>query len=261
MILNEPFKSEIHKGNYLEMKNKFLARRFKASCRSRAGESLPAGGTRVAPQSRGGARQCLRGAQQGVVACLARGSWSPEESGHPAAGAWSRGARRLCSTVHGTRLAALGSSAGGLGWGLCLLPTRAMLCVPFWDSQRLTGPCFLLAQTAGAAGACRAVPACAGPESFPSPTSQLLEQALVIEEQLRRAAYLNMTQDPSHPAMALNARLAEVECLAESHQHLSKESLAGNKPANAVLHKGACWQRRRGGTGGCCRGPGGILLP
>ncbi|XP_030183313.1 LOW QUALITY PROTEIN: chromodomain-helicase-DNA-binding protein 5 [Lynx canadensis] len=66
---------------------------------------------------------------------------------------------------------------------------------------------------------------------------ELLEQALVIEEQLRRAAYLNMTQDPNHPAMALNARLAEVECLAESHQHLSKESLAGNKPANAVLHK------------------------
>lgn len=47
-----------------------------------------------------------------------------------------------------------------------------------------------------------------------------------------------MTQDPSHPAMALNTRFAEVECLAESHQHLSKESLAGNKPANAVLHKG-----------------------
>lgn len=29
-VLNEPFKSEMHKGNYLEMKNKFLARRFKA---------------------------------------------------------------------------------------------------------------------------------------------------------------------------------------------------------------------------------------
>lgn len=56
---------------------------------------------------------------------------------------------------------------------------------------------------------------------------KLLEQALVIEEQLRRAAYLNLTQDSSHPAMALNARFAEVECLAESHQHLSKESLAG----------------------------------
>lgn len=66
---------------------------------------------------------------------------------------------------------------------------------------------------------------------------KLLEQALVIEEQLRRAAYLNLSQDPTHPAMALNARFAELECLAESHQHLSKESLAGNKPATAVLHK------------------------
>jgi CHDCT2 (NUC038) domain len=46
-----------------------------------------------------------------------------------------------------------------------------------------------------------------------------------------------MMQDAAHPAMALNSRFAEVECLAESHQHLSKESLAGNKPANAVLHK------------------------
>ena len=70
---------------------------------------------------------------------------------------------------------------------------------------------------------------------------QLLEQALVIEEQLRRAAYLNMSEDPSHPSMALNTRFAEVECLAESHQHLSKESMAGNKPANAVLHKGRQW--------------------
>lgn len=61
----------------------------------------------------------------------------------------------------------------------------------------------------------------------------------MIEEQLRRAAYLNMTHDSTHPAMALNTRFAEVECLAESHQHLSKESLAGNKPANAVLHKGS----------------------
>lgn len=66
---------------------------------------------------------------------------------------------------------------------------------------------------------------------------QLLEQALVIEEQLRRATFLNLQQDPHHPACALNARFAEVECLAESHQHLSKESLAGNKPANAVLNK------------------------
>lgn len=60
----------------------------------------------------------------------------------------------------------------------------------------------------------------------------------MIEEQLRRAAYLNMTEDPAHPSMALNTRFSEVECLAESHQHLSKESMSGNKPANAVLHKG-----------------------
>ncbi|XP_078374198.1 chromodomain-helicase-DNA-binding protein 4-like isoform X2 [Oculina patagonica] len=66
---------------------------------------------------------------------------------------------------------------------------------------------------------------------------KLLEQALVIEEQLRRADSIKLRQDANHPAMALNARFAELECLAESHQHLSKESLAGNKPANAVLHK------------------------
>lgn len=67
---------------------------------------------------------------------------------------------------------------------------------------------------------------------------QLLEQGLVIEEQLRRAAYLNLTQDPNHPAMALNTRFAELECMAESHQHLAKESMAGNRPANAALQKG-----------------------
>lgn len=65
----------------------------------------------------------------------------------------------------------------------------------------------------------------------------------MIEEQLRRAAYLNMTEDPAHPSMALNTRFSEVECLAESHQHLSKESMSGNKPANAVLHKGKLYIR------------------
>lgn len=67
----------------------------------------------------------------------------------------------------------------------------------------------------------------------------------MIEEQLRRAAYLNMTEDPAHPSMALNTRFSEVECLAESHQHLSKESMSGNKPANAVLHKGKACGRGR----------------
>lgn len=30
-ILNEPFKGEMSRGNFLEIKNKFLARRFKVS--------------------------------------------------------------------------------------------------------------------------------------------------------------------------------------------------------------------------------------
>lgn len=66
---------------------------------------------------------------------------------------------------------------------------------------------------------------------------KLLEQALIVEEQLKRSTFRNIQQDNQHPAMALQSRFAELECLAESHQHLSKESLAGNKPANAVLHK------------------------
>jgi len=31
-ILNEPFKGEMNRGNFLEIKNKFLARRFKVRC-------------------------------------------------------------------------------------------------------------------------------------------------------------------------------------------------------------------------------------
>ncbi|KAJ0023131.1 hypothetical protein NQD34_003030 [Periophthalmus magnuspinnatus] len=56
-----------------------------------------------------------------------------------------------------------------------------------------------------------------------------------FKTEMHKGNYLEMKNN--HPAMALNTRFAEVECLAESHQHLSKESLAGNKPANAVLHK------------------------
>lgn len=34
-IINEPFKTEANKGNFLEMKNKFLARRFKVGIRKK----------------------------------------------------------------------------------------------------------------------------------------------------------------------------------------------------------------------------------
>ena len=62
----------------------------------------------------------------------------------------------------------------------------------------------------------------------------------MIEEQLRRAAYLQLTREENqahNSIQALNARFSELESLADSHQHLSKESLSGNKSANAVLHK------------------------
>uniref|UniRef100_G1L8H4 Chromodomain helicase DNA binding protein 3 n=1 Tax=Ailuropoda melanoleuca TaxID=9646 RepID=G1L8H4_AILME len=77
------------------------------------------------------------------------------------------------------------------------------------------------------------VPVCPSPSVYPSLCLQLTHPCAPPE--------------PAHPAMALHARFAEAECLAESHQHLSKESLAGNKPANAVLHKGK-------GRGGPARG-------
>lgn len=64
-----------------------------------------------------------------------------------------------------------------------------------------------------------------------------MEQALVIEEQLRRAAYLNLTQSNTDGTQQLNERFADIECLAESHQHLAREGMQGNKNASAVLHK------------------------
>ena len=66
---------------------------------------------------------------------------------------------------------------------------------------------------------------------------KLLEQGLVIEEQLRRAAYLNLTQDSTHPAANLSSKFNEIESIVESNQCLPKELMNGNKPANAVLHK------------------------
>ncbi|CAD5214812.1 unnamed protein product [Bursaphelenchus okinawaensis] len=84
---------------------------------------------------------------------------------------------------------------------------------------------------------------------------KLLEQALVSEEQLRRAAYLNLAKkmgeenlDSSVNLMnpipgekdtsgQLNERFAEIECLADSHQSLAREATSGHKWSAAVLHK------------------------
>lgn len=64
---------------------------------------------------------------------------------------------------------------------------------------------------------------------------KLLEQALAIEEQLRRAKQLNLTQDQSNPVLSLNTRFNELECVAEANQHLVKEQQSGNKQATVVL--------------------------
>ncbi|KAI1709997.1 CHDCT2 domain-containing protein [Ditylenchus destructor] len=92
---------------------------------------------------------------------------------------------------------------------------------------------------------------------------KLLEQALVIEEQLRRAAYLNIgglkdeaaqkaeaakdaaaqpdaqgvPQPTEKETNQLNERFADLECLVDSHQSLAKDSLQGNKNAQFVLQK------------------------
>lgn len=85
-----------------------------------------------------------------------------------------------------------------------------------------------------------------------------MEQALVIEEQLRRAAYLNIRQKTEETVQKedgaastnnavdplntqLNERFADLECLADSHQSLAKDSMQGNKNAYTVLHKGTIY--------------------
>lgn len=73
----------------------------------------------------------------------------------------------------------------------------------------------------------------------------------VIEEQLRRAAFLKLDMnnssqnvvvvDPMTGAtgsvLSLNSRFSELETLADSHYHLSTQSANGNKPANDVLKR------------------------
>ncbi|THD26034.1 Chromodomain-helicase-DNA-binding protein Mi-2 [Fasciola hepatica] len=66
---------------------------------------------------------------------------------------------------------------------------------------------------------------------------KLLEQALIIEEQLRRAAQLGIAIDPSESVQNLNRRFFDLECLATGQQQLFNEALAGNKALVPLLHK------------------------
>ncbi|OAF70184.1 hypothetical protein A3Q56_02080 [Intoshia linei] len=72
---------------------------------------------------------------------------------------------------------------------------------------------------------------------FLSRRFKLIEQALIVEEQLRRAAFLKYNEDPHHAAYDLSNKFAKLEALADSNQYLARESVCGNRPANLVLHK------------------------
>ncbi|KAL3318138.1 choline dehydrogenase 3 [Cichlidogyrus casuarinus] len=66
---------------------------------------------------------------------------------------------------------------------------------------------------------------------------KLLEQALVIEEQLRRASHMNICSDQGDQVQNLNRRFVELECLANSHQQVYNQALAGNKTLVPTLHR------------------------
>jgi hypothetical protein len=79
---------------------------------------------------------------------------------------------------------------------------------------------------------------------FLSRRFKLLEQALVVEEQLRRASFLNLSmQDPygsNSSLMALSNKFNELESLADSHSFLASQlngSGANSKPSGDVMKR------------------------
>lgn len=66
---------------------------------------------------------------------------------------------------------------------------------------------------------------------------KLLEQALAIEEQLKRAQQLKLAPEQNSPVLSLNTKFNEMECIAEANQHLVKEQASGahSKQATVVL--------------------------
>merc|ERR1719361_691315 len=66
---------------------------------------------------------------------------------------------------------------------------------------------------------------------------KLLEQGLVIEEQLRKMTLVQLPNDEGQAEIDINDKLAEVETLAESHRHLSKERFAEDKSATELFYK------------------------
>ncbi|VDO11755.1 unnamed protein product [Rodentolepis nana] len=66
---------------------------------------------------------------------------------------------------------------------------------------------------------------------------KLLEQALIIEEQLRRASHQNIVCDPKDTVQSLNRRFNELECLAFAQQKVFAEALSGNRSQIQLIHR------------------------
>lgn len=69
---------------------------------------------------------------------------------------------------------------------------------------------------------------------------KLLEQALIVEEQIRRAAYLQLTQDPNGPLMQMYRTFNNLQSLAETHQDISGGGLSGNRKQRVVPRFFSC---------------------
>jgi superfamily II DNA/RNA helicase len=71
---------------------------------------------------------------------------------------------------------------------------------------------------------------------------KLLEQALIVEEQLRRAAFLKLNINAQNniadaSLVTLNSKYTELETLAHSHYHASTQAANGSRPANEVVKR------------------------
>jgi hypothetical protein len=76
-----------------------------------------------------------------------------------------------------------------------------------------------------------------GKQKFLMRRLKLLEQALVVEEQLHRAASLGLQHDPKLGIMQLHSRFTELDCLVDGHKHLLTNVKKGERSAVMLLKR------------------------
>ncbi|KHN80803.1 Chromodomain-helicase-DNA-binding protein 3 [Toxocara canis] len=219
-IINEPFRTEQGKGNFLEIKNKFLQRRFKMEPDKELEMKMETEDGAKTEAEREEERK-NRAPRPPFKFNIADGGftelhtlWLNEEKAAVPGNEYEIWHRRHDYWL----LAGIVTLRYGRYQDIQNDPRFSIINEPFRTEQG-KGPRNQIKN------------------KFLQRRFKLLEQALVIEEQLRRAAYLNLTQSSTDGTQQLNERFADIECLAESHQHLAREGMQGNKNANAVLHK------------------------